>query len=412
MSAPETHEEANPQLKEQAQTHADTEDDEASYEGEENVLWANSQEWADLEPVPGVQKKGDPFYIDWEPFYDQMMSYFRGVMNVNEYSQRANELVKTVLMNVPGNPCAWWYRRKILEKLGYDSDEEILFTHEILEECLKSYQIWYHRQWVVDNQEEKPVDASLLSDRIQNDPKNFHAWSYALWLARRWNMYQDILDLTTYYLEQDPENNSAWSARFSVIDGAKADLSGELDFAFKTLENDLQNESACSYILGIAKKSDELYKKALENAKKLYQATPDNFHLISPIFCVSIGDNVGDLDGVGDFDGEGFCDLDGVGDFDSEDDFDGEGVDDLEGVGDFDGEGVGDFDGEGVGDLEGVGDFDGEGVGDLEGVGDFDGEGVGDLEGVGDFDGDGVGDLDGEGDFVGSGVGDGVAIIQ
>lgn len=236
----------------------------SSTDSSESSLFSNLEEWKDVTAVPSPQVSFCPFYVEMEPIYDRMMSYFRGLLNAQEYSPRAELLTRAVINSNSSNPCAFWYRRRILEHIGYDSTAELRFINStLLDDSLKSYQLWYHRQWLADRLTERPRDLSLLRRVLIEDAKNFHAWSYSLWLADRWKMHTEVFDLTTYFLGIDARNNSAWTARAGVFAASGASADDELTFALRALSLDPSNESVCSYILFLTRTSPTLRSRAL-----------------------------------------------------------------------------------------------------------------------------------------------------
>lgn len=246
----------------------------------EGSLLSSLEEWKDVTPVPNPQKSFYPFYVEMEPHYDQLMGYFRAIMNSGEESERAKTITNSVILNNPSNPCPFWYRRRVLESIGYNEKEELQFINSVLlDDSLKSYQLWFHRKWLVDNFKERPKGVELLKRIMIEDEKNFHAWSYSLWLAERWDMHREVFDLTTYFINLDSRNNSAWSARMKILEKSGRSLEEEMKFALDTFASDLTNESVCSYILCLSNKSDLLYNQAMTNITKLPE-TPNQLSLL------------------------------------------------------------------------------------------------------------------------------------
>ena len=65
-----------------------------------------------------------------------LMDLFRGVMAVDERSERALQLTEEVIDENPANYTAWYYRRKILESIGADLGKELNFMDTVDSFCL------------------------------------------------------------------------------------------------------------------------------------------------------------------------------------------------------------------------------------------------------------------------------------
>ena len=50
---------------------------------------------------------------------------------------------------------------------------------------------------------------------MESDAKNYHAWSYRLWLIERFNLWKDEIEFVEFSIAyKDAGNNSLWSYRY------------------------------------------------------------------------------------------------------------------------------------------------------------------------------------------------------
>lgn len=89
---------------------------------------------------------------------------------------------------------------------------------------LKNYQIWHHRQFVLDRIGSPAGETDFIGRMFEQDAKNYHVWSYRQWLVRRFGLWEEgELEETERLLEKDVRNNSAWNHRFFVVNGRDAE---------------------------------------------------------------------------------------------------------------------------------------------------------------------------------------------
>ena len=60
---------------------------------------------------------------------------------------------------------------------------------------------------------EKP----FLQDIFDSESKNYHAWSYRVWLIERFQMWEGEMDAVEELLDENVCNNSAWSYRYFLL---------------------------------------------------------------------------------------------------------------------------------------------------------------------------------------------------
>jgi protein farnesyltransferase/geranylgeranyltransferase type-1 subunit alpha len=163
--------------------------------------------------------------------------------------------------------------------------EELEWVNEIALSHQKNYQIWHHRQLLVDNlypkvegdetkkKELEESEREFMTAMFDQDAKNYHVWSYRQYLVRKLGMWNDQeLKSIEALLREDVRNNSAWSHRFFLVfsdpkhstpdsratahDPAirSSIIDRELSFAQAATYEAPQNQSPWNYIRGVLRK--------------------------------------------------------------------------------------------------------------------------------------------------------------
>lgn len=122
---------------------------------------------------------------------------------------------------------------------------------------------------------------------FEQDPKNYHVWSYRHWLVRHFRLWDDPRELgdVETLLAQDVRNNSAWNHRFMLRFGPREGemdagvpgsgtgrapvvdedvVDAELEFARRMVVKAPQNRSPWCYargVLGVAGRGLEEWKE-------------------------------------------------------------------------------------------------------------------------------------------------------
>jgi protein farnesyltransferase/geranylgeranyltransferase type-1 subunit alpha len=140
----------------------------------------------------------------------------------------------------------------------------------------KNYQIWHHRNLIIDKLGSPDGEAEFLALMFERDSKNYHVWSYRQWLVKRfnlWNVDGSELKYIEELLRKDVRNNSAWNHRFFVVFGwlAQSGEEGEKAISKQVLEREInfskaaiytapQNPSPWNYLRGVLKKTESPLK--------------------------------------------------------------------------------------------------------------------------------------------------------
>ncbi|KAF2702935.1 protein prenylyltransferase [Pleomassaria siparia CBS 279.74] len=187
------------------------------------TFWHDNPAWEDVTPIP--QDEGSVHAlaaISYTAEYSEAMSYLRAVMSTNEYSARTLDLTDHIISLNPAHYTVWLYRAKILEQIKADLRKEIDWLNITALEHLKNYQIWHHRQTIIDRLGSADGEADFVVRMLELDSKNYHVWSYRQWLVKRFGMYdENELKWTESMIEEDVRNNSAWNHRYYIVVGER-----------------------------------------------------------------------------------------------------------------------------------------------------------------------------------------------
>jgi len=213
------------------------------------------------------------------------MGYLRAVMAAKEHSDRVMELTEHIISLNPAHYTVWLYRASTLFTLKKSIREELEWVNKVAIENEKNYQIWHHRQILIDSLypsiASDPAEIAELAHSELNfmtlmfdaDSKNYHVWSYRQYLVRKLNLFNDIeLESVEELLRTDVRNNSAWSHRFFIVfsnpdystpnskpteaDPAipKSILDREIEYAKAAICEAPQNQSPWNYLRGVLRK--------------------------------------------------------------------------------------------------------------------------------------------------------------
>jgi len=134
---------------------------------------------------------------------------------------------------------------------------ELDLIDDLAEENPKCYQLWHHRQLVVEKLNDPSRELEFIADMLADDSKNYHAWSYRQWVVKTFNLWNGELPFIESMIDLDIRNNSAWNQRFYVL---KFGPSGtgeeivrrEIDYAIEKIMIAPHNESPWNYLAGVA----------------------------------------------------------------------------------------------------------------------------------------------------------------
>lgn len=251
--------------------------------GETTGPLANDPAWDDVVPIPLVEPEGALASINYSDDYAEAISYLRAVMANKEYSPRCLKLTEHVIGMNPAHYTVWLYRFSIVQALAIPIPDEIEWLNTVALEHLKNYQIWHHRNLLIeayhptiaaDRDKVARLAASeraFITAMLREDTKNYHVWSYRQFLVRRLGVWRDPEEMAAVerLIKDDVRNNSAWAHRFflvfsdpeSTTEGSHSTepdpavpadvIDREVAYARAGIELAPQNQSPWNYLRGV-----------------------------------------------------------------------------------------------------------------------------------------------------------------
>lgn len=240
--------------------------------------YSDSPEWADITPIEQDDGPNALATIAYSPGYSECMSYLRGCMAANDLSLRVLGLTEDVIAMNPAHYTIWLYRARVLFHNDCDLKKELEWLGPISLKFQKNYQIWHHRQMVVERLGKCEGEREFIGKMMELDAKNYHVWSYRQWLVKRFGLWDDgEVEAVEELLKQDVRNNSAWNHRWYVVFGRpegekrfgdKGIVDGEMRFAMEKVRLAPQNQSPWNYIRGLQREAKGEAKITLELLRK------------------------------------------------------------------------------------------------------------------------------------------------
>ncbi|PFH61001.1 hypothetical protein XA68_18419 [Ophiocordyceps unilateralis] len=198
--------------------------------GEIDGSLAQDPEWDDVVPIPQSEPEDALAKIAYPEDYAEAVSYLRAVMAADERSPRCLRLTELVISMNPAHYTVWLYRFQLIRSLQVHVPEEMQWLDRLALEHLKNYQIWHHRQLLIDYYlpaiaaDDEAVKAlgrsetTFIGTMLAQDTKNYHVWSYRQYLVEKLGLWTATeLASTQSFIEDDLRNNSAWSHRFFIV---------------------------------------------------------------------------------------------------------------------------------------------------------------------------------------------------
>lgn len=236
-------------------------------------------DWTDVELLPVPDVPAHVAQIAYSPEFQEAMSYFRAVAAKHELSERVLSLTRAVIELNPAHYSVWDYRLEICAAIGnsvFDYKtvgltpesraappigEDGDWLNEFAISHAKNYQVWNYRQHLLDAA--NPLwyrnERLVVQMVLQDDAKNFHAWSHLKWCVMTAAKScptafepHELRGGTSTMLEEDVLNNSVWSFRYFLLQVfPELRDSSEVAFVFDKIAEAEENESAWSYLSGI-----------------------------------------------------------------------------------------------------------------------------------------------------------------
>ncbi|KAK9371192.1 hypothetical protein V1509DRAFT_613881 [Lipomyces kononenkoae] len=226
------------------------------------LAYLSDYSWDDVIPIPQDDGGENPLaLIAYHDDYKIATGYLRAVMSIEEVSDRALQLTSDLIFMNPAHYTVWAYRARLLFALKKDLEEELIWVEEVSRQFLKNYQIWNHREVIVDKYDNPIRELPFIEEMLELDSKNYHVWSYRQWLVRRFDLWVTELAYTDHMIQDDVRNNSAWNHRFFAVFGKGEDvgqsvIDDEIDYAKSAILKAPQNASAWNYLIGLLKRGE------------------------------------------------------------------------------------------------------------------------------------------------------------
>ncbi|ETS76682.1 hypothetical protein PFICI_12069 [Pestalotiopsis fici W106-1] len=193
--------------------------------------YATDPDWDDVIPVPQTEPEGALASIAYPDDYAESTAYLRAVMIAKEYSPRCLKLTEHIISMNPAHYTVWLYRFSIVQALDIPLLDELAWLNEVALEHQKNYQIWHHRQLLLDHYYPQIRDSpdevrrfaaserAFMTDMFADDAKNYHVWTYRQYAVRKLGTWDDDAELASIatMVDEDVRNNSAWSHRFFLV---------------------------------------------------------------------------------------------------------------------------------------------------------------------------------------------------
>eukprot|EP00300_Choanocystis_sp_HF-7_P003601 c12742_g1_i1.p1 GENE.c12742_g1_i1~~c12742_g1_i1.p1 ORF type:complete len:323 (-),score=64.62 c12742_g1_i1:131-1063(-) len=221
------------------------------------VPYKNRPEWADITPIPQNDGPAPVVRIAYTKEFEETMGYLRAIMFKDERSERALELTAAAIELNAAHYTCWHFRRLVLAALGSDLEAELDYVAEVAAESPKNYQVWYHRQAVVEMWGSAVKELGFTARVLDEDAKNYHCWAHRQWAIMTFDLFADELEYVERLLNEDVRNNSAWNQRyFTVTRGGKCPwtrelVDAEVAFAWSKIRTAPNNEAAWNYLDGV-----------------------------------------------------------------------------------------------------------------------------------------------------------------
>lgn len=261
--------------------------------GKKMTRYAQDPAWDDITPIPQDDGPAPLAAIAYTDEYAEAIAYLRAVMVKEEKSKRCLDLTEHIIKLNSAHYTVWLYRASIIFAIGYSIGDELEWLNEVSLQNQKNYQIWHHRQLLLDHlypsisSNRAAVlrlarsEINFLTQMFAYDSKNYHVWSYRQYVVRKLAVFpsqvgdekpSEIASVEKL-IEEDVRNNSAWSHRFFVVfcdpaistegkrqtDYDEAVPSDVVEREIKFAENQIwlapQNQSPWNYMRGVLRKA-------------------------------------------------------------------------------------------------------------------------------------------------------------
>ena len=202
------------------------------------------------------------------------------------------ECTQKVITHNEGHYTAWYYtrndafspysltflyrsfRRKILFALQADLTGELDFIRQVTSESPKNYQLWQHRQLILQRlsaPELAEADLEETKEILRDDAKNIHCWQYRQWLIEFFQLDRSKeMQFVDELLKEDVYNNSAWNHRAFLFKMAGKGDADSIDWCLSHLTpSTADNECFWNYLDYLLSSSKKSYSAVLETLQSV-----------------------------------------------------------------------------------------------------------------------------------------------
>lgn len=229
----------------------------------------------DVEPISPILYTAD---------YKDAMAYLRTVMATCEFSQRSLRLTAYIIARNPAHYTVWTFRYDCLKELGLDLDEELQYIQTMARESSKNYQLWHHRELIMQlhglSQNDVSLEKEFLEEMLDEDSKNYHVWCYRQWLCKSFPQFRSgEISYTATLIKQDIFNNSAWNHRYFVLfelgqTATSEEVDVEVEYVKSIIDRDPDNVSPWSYLSGVFRKTGRKMSSLVDYVKYFSDSIP------------------------------------------------------------------------------------------------------------------------------------------
>lgn len=245
------------------------------------MKYSEDPAWADVVKVPQDDGPNPIVSIAYSAEFTDVMDCFRGVLKLNEYSERTLALTLDVIDVNPANYTVWIFRRRVLQELGSDLHQELQFTADMAIQHPKNYQIWHHRREICSMLHDGSAEKDFCALAITEDSKNYHAWAHRQWAIKTFALWDGEIEFVDKMLLEDIRNNSAWNHRWFVHSNTLgfetiAMRQQEIEYALDKIALAVHNESPWNYLRGLIRNYEAAFAAHIkEKAHAILQTTGD-----------------------------------------------------------------------------------------------------------------------------------------
>ncbi len=158
--------------------------------------------------------------------------------------------------------------------LKTDLGQELEFIRQVTSESPKNYQLWQHRQLVLQRLSAPEIgeaDLEETRDVLREDAKNIHCWQYRQWLIEFFHLDRSgELQFVDVLLKEDVYNNSAWNHRAFLLPKEGDIDSSSFEWCLSHLTRETaDNECFWNYLAHLLSSNKKSYSAVLESLNRI-----------------------------------------------------------------------------------------------------------------------------------------------